>query len=142
MKKLILICTIALGFGFSASAQTADTKGEFKFTEEKHDFGKVPQGKPVTTTFEFTNLGPDPILVTAAQPQCGCTIADFTKTPVAKGEKGKITATYNAIAVGFFNKSITVTSNAKTPSKVLIITGEVLAPGTPAPATGTGTTGK
>jgi hypothetical protein len=126
MKKLILICAVVLGFAFTASAQT-DAKAEFKFNEEKHDFGKIPQGKPVTTEFVFTNIGMEPLILTNVQPTCGCTIADFTKTPVKHNEKGTIKITYNAAVPAPFSKAIVVTSNAKTPQKTLIITGEVVA---------------
>lgn len=134
MKKLILICAVVLGFTITASAQT-DNKAEFKFTEEKHDFGKIPQGKPVSIDFEFTNVGVEPLILTNVQPTCGCTIADFTKTPVLKGAKGVIKITYNAAVASVFTKTIVVTSNAKTPTKNLIIMGEVVAATAPA-ATG------
>ena len=52
-----MICAVVLGFTFvarTASAQDSQ-KAEFKFNEEKHDFGKIPQGTPVTTVFTFTN---------------------------------------------------------------------------------------
>jgi hypothetical protein len=42
----------------------------------------------------------------------------FTKTPGKKGEKGTIKITYNAAAVSAFNKTIVVTSNAKTPKNI------------------------
>jgi len=134
MKKLIILCAMVFGFTYAASAQT-DQKPEFKFNEEKHDFGKIPQGKPVTTMFEYTNIGEEPLIVTQVQPSCGCTIADFTKTPVKKGDKGTIKITYNAAVIAPFNKSITITSNAATPTKIISIVGEVVA--VPA-ATGTG----
>ncbi|GAA4317247.1 DUF1573 domain-containing protein [Mucilaginibacter gynuensis] len=131
MKKLILICAVIFGFAYSASAQDTkaedDSKPEFKFVEEKHDFGKVPQGTPVSTVFEFTNVGKEPLILSDVRPTCGCTIADYTKTPVKKGAKGNIKITYNAAAVSPFNKTIVVTSNAKTPQKNLIIIGEVVA---------------
>ncbi|MBB5395321.1 MULTISPECIES: DUF1573 domain-containing protein [unclassified Mucilaginibacter] len=126
MKKLLLICAVVLGFAFNASAQTA-SQPEFKFNEEKHDFGKIPQGTPVTTVFEFTNVGKAPLILTEVKPTCGCTIADYTKTPVMSGAKGTITITYNAAALSGFNKTIVVTSNAKTPTKYLSIVGEVVA---------------
>jgi hypothetical protein len=125
MKKLILICAVILGFAFNASAQD-DQKAEFKFNEEKHDFGKIPQGVPVTTVFEFTNIGQEPLILTEVRPTCGCTIADYTKTPVLKGGKGTIKITYNAAVASAFNKTIVVTSNAKTPTKYLSIVGEVV----------------
>jgi len=126
MKKLILICAVILGFAYNASAQD-DQKAEFKFNEEKHDFGRIPQGTPVTTVFEFTNVGKEPLILTEVRPTCGCTIADYTKTPVKAGEKGSIKITYNAAVVMAFNKTIVVTSNAKTPTKYLVIVGEVFA---------------
>jgi len=126
MKKLFMLCAVVLGFTFAASAQD-NTKAEFKFNEEKHDFGKIAQGKPVTTTFEFTNVGKEPLILTAVQPSCGCTAADFTKTPVKPKEKGIIKITYNAAVVSPFTKTITITSNAATPTKIIYIVGEVIA---------------
>lgn len=121
-----MICAVLIGFAFTASAQD-NAKAEFKFTEEKHDFGKIPQGTPVTTIFEFTNVGQEPLILTEVRPTCGCTIADYTKTPVLKGAKGTIKITYNAAVASAFNKTIVVTSNAKTPTKYLNIIGEVVA---------------
>ena len=121
-----MICAVVLGFAFTASAQDSQ-KAEFKFNEEKHDFGKIPQGTPVTTVFEFTNVGKEPLILTEVRPTCGCTIADYTKTPVKGGEKGTIKITYNAAAAAPFNKTIVVKSNAVTPEKYLNIVGEVVA---------------
>jgi hypothetical protein len=129
MKKILMICAVVIGFTFvarTASAQDSE-KAEFKFNEEKHDFGKIPQGTPVTTVFEFTNVGKEPLIITDVRPTCGCTIADFTKTPVKAGDKGIIKITYNAAFVAPFTKTIVVTSNASTPVKNLIIVGEVVA---------------
>jgi hypothetical protein len=125
MKKLIILFAVILGFSITASAQD-NQKPEFKFNEEKHDFGKIAKGKPVTTIFEYTNVGVEPLILTEVRPTCGCTIADYTKTPVKKGEKGNISITYNAAVASPFSKTIVVTSNAKTPIKNLIILGEVV----------------
>ncbi|HVS90840.1 MAG TPA: DUF1573 domain-containing protein [Mucilaginibacter sp.] len=130
MKKLMILCAVILGFAFTASAQD-NQKPEFKFNEEKHDFGKIPQGTPVTTIFEFTNIGQEPLILTEVRPTCGCTIADYTKAPVKAGDKGMIKITYNAAVAAPFNKTIVVTSNSKTPTKYLNIVGEVV----PKPAT-------
>src|SRR6202012_4280254 len=129
MKKILILCAVIIGFAFTASAQD-NQKAEFKFNEEKHDFGKIPQGTPVTTIFEFTNVGTEPLILTNVQPTCGCTIADYTKTPVKAGEKGNVKVTFNAAVVGQFTKTIVVTSNAKTPTKYLNFVGEVLPPAT------------
>ncbi|MGA0556408.1 DUF1573 domain-containing protein [Larkinella sp. VNQ87] len=102
-------------------------KGVIKFTKESHDFGKVPQGSPVTYTFEFTNVGTDPVVISNAQPSCGCTTPDWTKSAVLPGQKGFVKATYNAAAMGAFNKNVTVVSNAERSSIALNLTGEVVA---------------
>ncbi|RZK48453.1 MAG: DUF1573 domain-containing protein [Pedobacter sp.] len=122
MKKLLLVFAILLGFTYMASAQTK--LGEFKFETEAHNFGKIAIGKPVVHTFSFTNVGDEPIIISKVETTCGCTVPEFTSTPVKKGETGtiKVTLTPSGPALPFV-KTITVTSNARTPNKVLIIKG-------------------
>lgn len=120
----MILCAVVLGFTAMTAMQT-DNMPEFKFEKETHDFGKIAQGKPVSVEVKFTNVGNSPLIISAVEPTCGCTIADYTKTPVLKGKTGSITLTYSAAAAGTFNKGITVKSNARTPVKVLYIKGEV-----------------
>lgn len=123
MKKLFLLFFAVAGFTAVASAQTA----EFKFAEETHDFGKIPQGKPVTYTFKFTNIGDEPLIIKDVKASCGCTVPDnYTKTPVKKGESGTISVKYDANVKTPFIKNIDITSNAKTPKKTIYIKGEVI----------------
>ena len=126
MKKIILLLAVVVGFTAMTAMQT-DNKAEFKFESETHDFGKIPQGKPVTVDFTFTNVGQEPLIISSVEPTCGCTVAKFTNTPVKKGENGTITLTFNAAVASPFTKAVTVKSNAKTPVKVLYIKGEVIA---------------
>jgi hypothetical protein len=125
MRKLLILCAALVGFTAMTAMQT-DNKAEFKFEKETYDFGKVPQGTPVTAELKFTNIGEEPLIISEVQPSCGCTVANFTKTPVKKGEAGTISLTYNASAVGPFTKAVTVKSNARTPVKLLYIKGEVV----------------
>jgi len=128
MKKLLLICLVAIGFiSFSAMQ---DNKAEFKFEEETHDFGKVPQGKPVSFVFKFKNTGEEPLIISAVESTCGCTVPNVEPkqgTPIKKGESGSVTLTFNAAVAAPFNKFVKITSNAKTPLKMLYIKGEVIA---------------
>ncbi|MFD1143803.1 DUF1573 domain-containing protein [Larkinella insperata] len=121
MKKAFSLIVVFLAFATVSFAQ----KGVIKFTKESHDFGKVPQGTPVTYTFEFTNTGTDPVVISSAQPSCGCTTPDWTKSAVMPGQKGFVKATYNAASMGSFNKNVTVVSNAERSSIPLTLTGEV-----------------
>ncbi len=99
--------------------------GEFKWSEETHDFGTIPQGTPVKNKFEFTNTGKEPIIVSNVQKTCGCTVTDWTKEPVMPGQVGFVTAEFNAAKEGPFTKAITVQSDAKTPSVKLYFKGTV-----------------
>ncbi len=122
MKKLILVVALIIGFTTYSQAQTKP--GEFKFDSEVHDFGSIALGKPVVYTFNFTNTGDAPIIISKVETTCGCTVPEYSKLPVKAGEKGfiKVTLTPSGPAVPF-SKSITLTSNARTTTKVLIIKG-------------------
>jgi hypothetical protein len=127
MKKLLVLFTFVLGFGVAANAQTDTKSPAFKFVEETKDFGKVTIGKPVSYDFKFTNQGEEPLIISKAEASCGCTVPKFTSTPVLKGQSGVISVTYNPSGAPMpFTKTITITSNAKTPIKVLYIKGETV----------------
>lgn len=126
MKKIIILFAVLIGFTV-ASAFKIDAQPEFKFVSETHDFGKITQGKPVTYEFKFTNVGNQPLIISNVESTCGCTVPEYTKTPIKKGESGSIKVTFNAAVASPFTKGVTVKSNAKTPVKVLYIKGEVVA---------------
>lgn len=126
MKKLIVLLTFVLGVTVTSFAQSA--AAEFKFEKETYDFGKIPLTKPVSVEFKFVNVGDQPLIVTKVETTCGCTVPKYTQTPVKKGETGVITVTYTPAGSPLpFSKSITITSNAKTTTKVLYIKGETVA---------------
>jgi hypothetical protein len=126
MKKLLLLFVAVVGLGLSANAQAKPA--EFKFDAEIHDFGKIQLDKPVTYTFNFTNTGDAPLIISKVEPTCGCTVGEFTQTPVKKGEKGFIKVTVKKSGSPLpFNTAVTVTSNARTPVKVLYLKGETVA---------------
>ena len=122
MKKFFAVLVVMLTVTSMSFAQ----KGVMKFKEETHNFGKIEQGKPVTQEFVFTNNGTDPIVITNVSASCGCTTPSYTKDPVLPKKTGTIKATYNAAAMCTFNKSITVFSNAESPSLTLFLKGEVV----------------
>jgi hypothetical protein len=98
-----------------------------KWKSESIDVGNIPQGKPKLIRFEFTNTTSKPIVIQNVAPSCGCTTADYTKTPILPGKKGFVEASYNAAAAGAFMKTVNVTtSESKTP-KTLSFKGVVVA---------------
>jgi P pilus assembly chaperone PapD len=115
---LALLLTTAL----SAAAQ-----GVLTFEKTDHEFGNVAEGNQATHEFKFKNTGDQPVVIANVQASCGCTTPDWTKTPVLPGKTGFIRASYNSAGrPGQFNKTVTVTSNAKAATTVLTIKGTVL----------------
>lgn len=95
------------------------------FKESEFNFGKIPQGKPVTHIFDITNTGKTAYKLDNVVASCGCTTPQWDKEKIINpGEKSIITVGYNAAAEGPFNKSITVTYNTNQ-TKVTVIKGEV-----------------
>ena len=92
--------------------------------ETEFDFGKIPQGKPVTHIFEFKNIGTEPFYLENVQASCGCTTPEWNKDVIAPGATSKITVGYNAQNEGPFSKPVTITYNGNQ-SKQIIIKGEV-----------------
>jgi hypothetical protein len=126
MKKIFAFAVV-LFLGFNAKAQTTqfelNTESKITFKETEHNFGAQPQNKPVTYVFEFTNTGTQPLEVVDVKAACGCTTPDWTKTVVAPGQKGFVSAQYNMAREGSFRKSVTVkTKEGET--VILYISGE------------------
>lgn len=109
------MCALGL-IGNSALAQTPQQGPVFKFAEETHDFGTIKRGPPAGHTFEFTNVGTEPIIVMNVTPSCGCTNVDWSKNPVLPGQKGYIHLDLKTEEQhGVFHKEVYIQSNAKTP---------------------------
>lgn len=134
MKKLLFFAALVLfartGFGQATAAKPATPAQNVAIAAvdtENFDFGKIKQGVPATHKFVFTNKGKVPMVITNAQPSCGCTTPDWTKDPIPPGGQGFVTATYNAASAGAFNKSISVMANVPNGVVILYIKGEVVA---------------
>ncbi len=93
--------------------------------EAEFDFGKIPQGKPVTHVFELMNKGKDSLRIINVQASCGCTTPEWDKDKaIAPGGTAKITVGYNAATEGVFTKPVTITYNGAE-TKQFFIKGEV-----------------
>lgn len=125
MKRILLsAAVIALSATAFAQAKIAEVA---KFATETIDFGKIKQGVPQKGTFTVTNIGKTPLIIEQANPTCGCTISDYTKEPIAPGKSGVINATYNAAAMGHFEKHLTVKFAGVDEMKSITFTGDVIA---------------
>ncbi|SDE67066.1 DUF1573 domain-containing protein [Riemerella columbipharyngis] len=86
-------------------------------SEPNFDFGDVKSGSIVSHTFEISNTGKKPLIISEVKPGCGCTVSEFTKTPILPGKKGKITLKFNTSSfLGVQNKfALVYTNTEKTP---------------------------
>jgi hypothetical protein len=128
--KQVLLSFLFLAFVLMGKSQTTvnavpDTKTDvLQLKEGTHDFGKIPQGRPVTYIFEIVNTGTDPLRLENVQASCGCTTPEWTKDPISPGATSQIKVGYNAHAEGHFVKNVTI-FYADKKTKVLTISGEV-----------------
>jgi Protein of unknown function (DUF1573) len=129
MKKIFLFAS-AIVFSMAVMAQApVQLKADdvAKFNTEKHDFGKIKQGVPVTYFFEITNISDKPLVVENASASCGCTVPEKPEKPINPGATAKIKVQYNAAAVQPFTKDVYIKLAGIEQQKVLHITGEVIA---------------
>jgi hypothetical protein len=120
MKKIALVFISTL-ISLSVFAQA-----KLEVEIENHDFGTIEEGVIAEYEFKFKNTGNAPLILSNVQASCGCTTPSWTKDPIEPGKVGTVKASYNSNGrPGAFNKSITITSNGETPTKVVYIKGNV-----------------
>ena len=124
MKKITLLVS-AFILSLSVVAQT-HVDSVVKMKQETYDFGKIKQGTPATTYFEFKNISNKPVVVQVATAGCGCTTPVWDSLPVPPGGTSKIKVGYNAAAQGSFTKDVYITFAGIQEQKTIHITGEVL----------------
>ena len=139
MKKAILtfgmMLLAVMAFEVNAQAKTVPAAkaiqvggAEISFEKEVHDYGVMEQNGNGQCEFVFTNTGTEPLLITNARGSCGCTVPDWPREPIAPGASSAIKVKYDTKRIGLINKSVTITSNGETSTKIIRIKGEVKAP--------------
>ena len=120
MKQLItMLCLGLLSFAIHAQAK-------IEFKTDTIDYGTIEKGSNGVRVFEFTNTGNEPLIISQVKSSCGCTIPKKPKDPILPGKTGEIEVKYDTNRVNPIRKTITVISNAETPTVALKIKGEVI----------------
>lgn len=122
--KLSLIIFL-LVTGINAHAQLAEP---LFFNEKIHDFGEIAEtAGPVDFEFTFTNNAVRSVKIISVQASCGCTTPGWSTDPVAVGTKGFIKVSFDPKGrPGYFNKTLTVTTDLTSSPLVLQIKGTVV----------------
>ena len=124
------ILSLILTFSFCQETITINHNApEITFEKEVIDLGEFMQYDDPSSKgeFKFTNTGKEPLIISKCKGSCGCTVPECPKEPILPGESSTIKVNYDEKRVGSFNKSITITSNAKSSSKIVKIKGKVIA---------------
>lgn len=123
MKKLIAILFVGM---LSISAFAQDKVAKIEFKTDVIDYGTIEKGADGVRVFEFTNTGNAPLIITRVTSTCGCTVPKKPEGPILPGQKGEIQVKYDTQRVNPIRKTITVLSNADTPTVALKIKGVVV----------------
>ena len=91
MKQIVFIFMAILLATGMASAQK---ESSYFRRNNQFDFGTIKEadGK-VSHTFEVSNTGDMPLVITRVIASCGCTTPEWPKEPVAPGKKAQIKVT-------------------------------------------------
>ena len=126
--KIILLLTtfslVAMAQGDKEPKFTTDLQPDKKI----FDFGDIKEIKgKVTHTFTLSNQSLQTYVISDVNTWCGCTTADYTKSPVRPGEKARVTVTYDPYnRPGRFSKECVVMLNDGSRYLRLWVKGNVL----------------
>lgn len=126
MKRIFFVI-VALLAAIGLRAQMSGAA--ISWVETLYDFGDIKEADGTQSVdFVFSNTGNEMLFISEVKSSCGCTVAEYTQEPVAPGRKGFVKVTFDPKKQnGNFEKSITVTTNAKMqPPQVLRISGNVI----------------
>ncbi len=101
-------------------------EAEVEINETKHDFGKLTLNELASTKFEILNISSSPVVISDIKTTCGCTVTEWSKDPINKGEKTYVKVDFKADKYGVFSKKIFVYSNSQNSPHHLMITGRVV----------------
>ena len=122
MKHVFITICLCIMACLSGHAQPKAT-----FEKKVYEFGTILWKNPVKAVFKVTNHGDKPLVISNVTTSCGCTVADWTKEPIAPGASGEVSSTFDAKALGRFMKTVGVYCNASHKPIYLTLRGEVTA---------------
>ena len=92
----------------------------------EYNLGELQPEVPVTHHFEFQNISDDTLRIDNVRTTCGCTVPDWSPTPVPPDSTSQITLEYDAEDKGRFRKKVKVYFDKQRRAEVLWIEGEVM----------------
>lgn len=120
MRYINLLFLFVTGFGMALA------QPRFVPDSEIMKLGEIGFQQPKTVVFGFANKGNKALQITSLKPSCGCLSVTYPTSPVAAGERGEITAVYDAKLLGSFYRDIEIFTNASDEPVYLAMQGTVV----------------
>lgn len=121
MKERIL----SVGFAWFA-ALTVWAQPKIDADKTVHHFGQIWWKQPVSVEYKITNRGNSPLLLHRVEASCACSVVQWNESFIKPGEQGRIKVTFDAKALGHFEKTVSIHSNASPSVLHLKFVGEVV----------------
>ena len=105
-------------------------KNEISYSVENDivDVGTTISNKTSLAVFKITNLGKD-FKITGIKADCHCTVPNWNKKTIKKGETSEIEVIYDNHNIGYFEQTLYVYfDESEKPSQLLIMRGKVVKP--------------
>jgi hypothetical protein len=97
------------------------------FEHEVYNFGTVEQGAEIRHSFEFTNKGNAPLLISNVKATCGCTIPEWPEAPIVPGESGEISVLFKTVnRINYQEKPIIIYANTLPNKTILKLKGNII----------------
>lgn len=111
-----------LAMGCTSNTEVAVGERTTMKVDPVYNAGKVALGEVVNAEFKVENTGDKPLIMGEVKGTCGCTVADWTKDPIAPGETGFVKAQINTKGFSFgpATKGVNIIANT-TPAKTELV---------------------
>ncbi len=130
---VVVLSAIAITLFYSSkdkdkiTASLIENGTVIKFEKDFIDFGKLTEGEIATCSFKFKNVGKSDLIISSVTANCGCTVADYPREPIAPGKEGQITVRYDSEgSAGIrIQKQVSVLANTSPSTTTLRIAADV-----------------
>ena len=112
---LLISCALL----FSCGAKTTFEIINDDFGGAHKDYGGQVYMDTINVEYVLKNTGENNLLISQVEPDCSCTVGNFTKDPIKPGETGKIILDYHVVIPpdsehgNSFKKEATVSANVE-----------------------------
>lgn len=130
MKKILFlsfVVSLLTACGDDSPSEVIGYRTTMK-VESVYKAGKVVRGEVINATFEVENTGDHPLVLSDVSGSCSCTVADWTKDPIAPGKKGYVKANVDteSFTEGPVTRSVTILSNTTPPNTKVVVEATII----------------